>query len=189
MCKLISLFCINILLHGTCHVTNPNFVLSIKSSLLAVSIFCRLIWKSQTSFTLSFSKTVPCSIVLYTVQCQLQSTCVLSPSDCALCCVLLSNHNYFLVDSETGLCKSYLLFYYYCVYLGLVGSAGTFPREQVAPSNLRSLGLALQFLQFQAMLLFAKALYSFLHLTSSTSLSIFSISPLGLQLQLEQPQL
>ena len=83
----------------------------------------------------------------------------------------------------------YYYCYYYYVYLGLVGSSSTFPREQVAPSNLRSLGLALQFLQFQAILLFAKALYCSLHITSSASLSIFSVSLLGLQLQLEQPQL
>ena len=51
------------------------------------------------------------------------------------------------------------------------------------------IGLALKFLQFQAMLLFAKALCYSLHLISSVSLSIFSISLLGLQLQLEQPQL
>ena len=51
-----------------------------------------------------------------------------------------------------------------CVYLGLVGSSGIFPGEQVEPSNLRSLGRALQFLQFQAMLLFAKALCSSLYL-------------------------
>ena len=56
-------------------------------------------------------------------------------------------------------------------------------------SNLRSLGLALQFLQFQAMLLFAKAPYYSLHLTSSARLPIFSMSFLGLQLQLSQPQL
>ena len=42
----------------------------------------------------------------------------------------------------------YCYYYYYYdddddddVYLGLVGSSGTIPREQVAPSNLRSLGL------------------------------------------------
>ena len=65
-------------------------------------------------------------------------------------------------------------YYYYCyVYLGLVASSSTFPREQVAPINPRSLGLAIQFLQFQAMLLFVKALYFSLHLTSSASLSVF----------------
>ena len=85
-------------------------------------------------------------------------------------------------------CMNYYHCYYYSVYLGLVGSSGTFPREQVVPSNLKSLGLALQFLQFQAMLLFAKALYYSLHLTSSASLSIFLMSLLGFQLQLEQPQ-
>ena len=51
-----------------------------------------------------------------------------------------------------------------CVYLGLVRSSGIFPGEQVEPSNLRSLGRALQFLQFQAMLLFAKALCYSLYL-------------------------
>ena len=35
------------------------FVLSIKSGLLAVSVFFRLNWKSQTSFALSFFKTIP----------------------------------------------------------------------------------------------------------------------------------
>ena len=83
----------------------------------------------------------------------------------------------------------YYYYYYYCyyVYFGLVGTSVTFPKEQVAPSNIRSLGLVLQFLQFQAMLLFAKALcYYFLHLISSASLSIFLMSPLGLPVQLEQ---
>ena len=80
-------------------------------------------------------------------------------------------------------------YYYYCVYLSLVGSSGIFLREQVAPRNLRSLRLALQFLQFQAMLLFAKALCYSLCLTSPASLSIFLMSLLGLQLQLKQPQL
>ena len=80
-------------------------------------------------------------------------------------------------------------YYYYYVYLGLVGSSGTFHREQVAPSNLMYLGLAVQFLQFQAMLLFEKALCYSLCLTSSASLSIFSMLLLGLQLQLKQPQL
>ena len=66
--------------------------------------------------------------------------------------------------------------------------SGTFRREQVAPRNQRSLGLVLQFLQFQTMLLFAKALYYSLHQTSSaTSLSVFSVLLIGLQLQLEQP--
>ena len=83
----------------------------------------------------------------------------------------------------------YYYYYYYCIYLGLVGSSGIFPREQIASSNLSSLGLALQFLQFQAMLLFAKALCYSLCLTSPASLSIFLMSLLGLQLQLEQPQL
>ena len=46
-----------------------------------------------------------------------------------------------------------------CFYLGLVGTSNRFPREQVAPNNLWSLGLALQIFQFQAMLLFAKALF------------------------------
>ena len=48
-----------------------------------------------------------------------------------------------------------------------------FPREQIAPSNLRSLGLALQSLKFQEMLLFAKTLCCSLPLTSPASLSIF----------------
>ena len=60
-----------------------------------------------------------------------------------------------------------------CVYVGLVGSSGKLPRGQVAPSNLKFLGLALQFLQFQAILLFAKALCYSLHVTSSASLSVF----------------
>ena len=79
-------------------------------------------------------------------------------------------------------------YYYYYVYLSLVGSSGTFHREQVAPSNLMYLGFALQLLQFQAMLLFAKALCYSLRLTSSASLSIFSMLLLGLQLQLKQSQ-
>ena len=83
----------------------------------------------------------------------------------------------------------YYYCYYFCVYLGLVGSSSIFPREQVAPSKLRSLGLALQFLQFQAILLFAKALCYSLCLTSAASLSVFLMSLLGLQLQLEQLQL
>ena len=58
------------------------------------------------------------------------------------------------------------------VYLSLVSSSGTFPREQVTLSNLMSLGLALQFLQFQTMLLFAKVICSSLHQTSSASLSV-----------------
>ena len=37
------------------------FHLSIKSGLLAVSVFRWLNWKSQSNFTLSFSKTIPCS--------------------------------------------------------------------------------------------------------------------------------
>ena len=78
---------------------------------------------------------------------------------------------------------------YYCVYLGLVGSPDIFPREQVAPSNLRSLGLALQFLQFQARLLFAKALCYSLRLTSPASPLFVFMSLPGLQLQLEQLQI
>ena len=78
----------------------------------------------------------------------------------------------------------YYYHYCYCVSLCLVGSSGIFPREQVAPSNLRSLGLALQFLQFQAMLLFAKVLCCSLCLTSPPSLSIFLMSLIGPQLQL-----
>ena len=35
----------------------------------------------------------------------------------------------------------YYYYYYYYVYLDLVDSSGTILREQVAPSNLRSLGL------------------------------------------------
>ena len=74
------------------------------------------------------------------------------------------------------------------LHLSLVGSFGTFARELVSPSNLWSLGFSLQFLQFRVILLFAKALCYPLHLTSSPSLSVFMISLLGLQLQLEQPQ-
>ena len=76
-----------------------------------------------------------------------------------------------------------------CVYLGLLGSSGIFPKEQVTPSKLKSLGRALQFLQFQAIQPFAKALYYSLHLTFSASLSMFLMSLLRLQLQLEQSQL
>ena len=83
----------------------------------------------------------------------------------------------------------YYYHYCYCVSLCLVGSSGIFPREQVAPSNLRSLGLVWQFLQFQAMLLFANVLCCSLCLTSPPSLSIFLMSLLGPQLQLKQPQL
>ena len=78
---------------------------------------------------------------------------------------------------------------YYCFNLGLVGSSGKLLREQVVPSNLRSLGLALHFWQLWEMLLFAKALCNFLYLTSSAILSIFLMSFQGLQLQPEQPQL
>ena len=83
----------------------------------------------------------------------------------------------------------YYYHYYYYVPFGLVRSSSTFPREQIVPNNLRSLVLALQFLQFQAMLLFVKALCYSLHLTSSASISVFWMLLLGLQLQLEQPQL
>ena len=79
----------------------------------------------------------------------------------------------------------YYYCYYYCLYLGLVSSSCIFPREQAAPSNLRSPGFALQFLQFQTMLLFEKALCYSLRLTSPASLSVFLMSLPGLQLQLE----
>ena len=63
--KFISPFRINISLHWTCHVTNPNLCLFFRSESQvghpAVSLFHRLNWKSQTSFALTFSKTIPCS--------------------------------------------------------------------------------------------------------------------------------
>ena len=38
-----------------------SFVSGIKSGLFTLLVICRLNWKSQTSFTLPFSKTIPCS--------------------------------------------------------------------------------------------------------------------------------
>ena len=84
--------------------------------------------------------------------------------------------------------RTNLLYYYCCVYLGFVSSSSAFPRKQVVLSKLKSLGLALQLLQFQEMLLFVKALCYSLHLISSASFSIFLMSFIELQLQLEQPR-
>ena len=60
----------------------------------------------------------------------------------------------------------------------LVASSGIFPREQVTASNRKSLELVLQFLQFQAMLLCAKALcYSLCLNFSNQSFNLFNVTP------------
>ena len=85
-------------------------------------------------------------------------------------------HPYFVIHCLIYYYHCCCCYRYLCIYLGLVGRSNKFSREQVAPSSLRSLGFAFEFLQFQAMLLFAKALCYSLHQTSSASLSIFSMS-------------
>ena len=65
------------------------------------------------------------------------------------------------------------------ILVWLVVGASIFPREQGEPSNIRSQVLALQSLQFQAILVFAKVPCYFFHLTYLTILSInlFDVTP------------
>ena len=94
-----------------------SFVSSIKSDLLAVSVFCRLNWKSQTSFALLFSKTIPCShcFLYHTVSTPI-NLCFFGQVTASIISAPLCLAKYSLLDKTVG-AFSYQVFHRFIVSL------------------------------------------------------------------------